>query len=307
LCNSTYDRSYHQAFLWISEHMNDTLALGKPMIIGEFGFRSSGVGGPASGQEPTHVPPFEQHHRAKLFEWYLNNMFDMGVSGALVWNIGFQGFPESLWDGADFLEDEEEQVQWQYNVNSDASNINLCVEPEIVTQGRYSLCVNYDPARGYGKAFIDRINLSDDEKDWSEEYRHRLRFDIRSDAPVFVIVGIVTGEGLVWHESLPQLLQNGWNTITLDTTAEIWKSSATDWQYNGSVSRLDDIRQISIGIVGYSSSPGMFYVDNLRHVGNDGLVLYTGDPAISAIRDANCQNYLKCSYMYIPLIFRPVD
>jgi hypothetical protein len=295
LCNPTYDRTYHQAFLWITEHMSDTLALGKPMIIGEFGFRTSGVGVLASGQQPAHIPPFEPRHRAKLFEWYLDSMFDLGVHGALFWNIGIKGFPESLWDGGDSLEN------WQYDINSDSTNLKLCPGPEHVTQGRYSLCVDYDPGKGYGKAFIDRVNTSNSEKDWSTEHRHRLRFDTYSDTALSVSVGIITGESQTWYESQPQPLTSGWNTITLDTTSEIWKSAATGGQYHSSVGDLDDVRQVSIGAVNYSTT-GTFYVDNLRHVGNDGLVIYAEDPAILAIQYALCQNWLEC--FYLPMIFK---
>ena len=303
LCSPTYDRPYHQAFLWITERMSDTLTLGKPMIIGEFGFRTSGTGLSSSGQHPTHVPPFEPHHRPKLYEWYLNNMFGLGVRGALFWNLGIEGYPEALWDGCDSLKDEQQNVRWRRDVNSDATNLNLRVAPEYVTQGRYSLCVDYDPGRGYREAFVDRINISDAERDWSEEYRHRLRFDIYSSRPVSVIVGIITGDSLTWYESLSQSLESGWNIITLDTTAEIWKSAATGWQYSGSVGDLDDVRQVSVGIVNYSSA-GTFCIDNLRHVGDDGLVIYAGDPAIPAIRYAHCQNCLKCSSTYMPLILK---
>lgn len=303
LCNPTYDRPYHQALLWVTDHISDSLALGKPIIVGEFGFRTSGAGG-GSGQQPGHIPPFEAHHRAKLYEWYLNSMFDLGVNGALFWNIGIEGFPESIWDGGDSLEDAVGNLKWQYAADSDATSLDLCSDPNYVTQGRYALCVDYDPGKGHGKTFLDRINILETDADWSEEYRHRLRFDILNETAAFVVVRIVTGDSHTWYESLPQHLTTGkWNSVIVDTTAEIWKSAITDWQYNTRINDLDDVHQVSIGIINYSSR-GRFYVDNLRHIGNDGLVIYADDPAIPAIREANCRNWLECSYIHLPLILK---
>jgi hypothetical protein len=300
ICNQAYDRPYHQAFLWIAEHMSDTLALGKPMIVGEFGFRTSGKGLPSSGSVPSHVPPFQPHHRAQLYEWYLGEMFRQGVNGALFWNLGFDGYPESLWDGADALA-ESGSVLWRYNFLSDSTNIGLCLGPEHVTQGQYSVCANYDSGKGYGKAFVDRINIPSTHHDWSPEYRHRFRVDVYGNTSLSVIVGLVTGQDQTWYESVPQSIVKGWNTITVDTTQKMWKSAASGWEYTDTVHDLEDVRQVSIGISNYTIS-GTFYVDNLRHVGNDGLVLYSGDPALASVKHAICQNWRSC--VYLPAIYK---
>lgn len=288
LCNSTYDRPYHQAQLWVNERVKDALALGKPLIIGEFGFRTSGAGELASGQQPAHIPPFEQHHRAKMYEWYLGNFFDQGVSGALFWNLGIEGVPESLWDSGDVVEGTAGEVKWRPAAQSDTTHLALYADPYLVTQGRYSLSANYDPEKGYGSAFIDRIYISQPDKDWSPEYRYRLRFDIFSEAQASVIVGTVTGDYHTWYEVRPQPLEKGWNTITLDTTAEIWRTAVTKWQYTSSVPNLDNVQQISIGVTDYSAA-GTFYVDNLRHLGDDGHIIYADDPTLTVIRRANSQ------------------
>jgi hypothetical protein len=133
------------------------------------------------------------------------------------------------------------------------------------------------------------------EGDWSKPHLRRFRVDIYSSAPGLAIVRLIVGDRQTWYESLPQSVTAGWNTITVDLADPMWMSSSTTSHYNMSVDDKDRrvIRQVNIGLAGYTA-PGILYIDNLRHVGDDGLALYRGDPALTAIQQAACETWQIC-------------
>jgi hypothetical protein len=314
ICNNAYDRTYHQAFLWIQEHVKDAKALGKPFVVGEFGFRIAGTtgtggssagasepsgssstsGGRSGGSTAPNWPPFGPLDRAYLFKWYLEEMFRQGVDGVLFWNLGFAGFSESAWDDAERPKTSETS-RWQYDTQSDATHLAFCPGPTYVTRGSYSLCTSYEPGKGHGRVIVNRIAISDAEGDWSKPHLRRFRVDIYSSAPALASVRLIVGDRQTWYESLPQSVTAGWNTITVDLADPMWMSSSTTPHYNMSVDDKDRrvIRQVNIGLAGYTA-PGILYIDNLRHVGDDGLALYRGDPALTAIHQAACETWQIC-------------
>ena len=68
----------------------------------------------------------------------------------------------------------------------------------------------------------------------------------------------------------------------MDAEQPEWKSAATEWEYSGTVNDLDNVHQVSIGLLNYTLS-GTVYIDNLRHRFDDSLVIYPDDPAVPVI------------------------
>ncbi len=320
LCD-TYDTQYNQVLLWIGQHVDDAKSLDKPLLVSEFGFhRIDPFGAYSSGGVPTSVPvdvvpvdwipvtnpmnmpsiqlpattsptdpddqgkimlqPFE---RAKLLKWYLQGMASSGVDGALFWDLGFDGFAESPWDDAR-IHTLSEPSTWQANPQTDVAEARPCLGP-LPSKDRYSICVNYDSTKGKHGAFINKPTILGSDNNWVQH--KRLRFDIYSDLPAFVIVRLIAGANDTRYESVPIPVTSGWNTVTVDTSRPAWRSSSTQLQYGTVVSRDDriNIRQVSIGLVGYET-PGIFYVNNVRFVYDDSLAILAGDPALEAIKEA---------------------
>jgi len=300
LCNSEYTRTYNQAWLWMEEHLQDAHnVIGKPILLEEFGFRIAGTDQASSGQTPGHIPPFTAEHRARLYGLYLDAAYQMGYSGALFWNLGYPAFPDMPWDGCDSLEN------WRIDTNSDAVTVTLVPGPDYVTQGRYALRLNYDPAVGVGKALVDRISVDENWVPTNTTHLTRLAVDLyNAGNPISATVALVTGDDAAWYESKPRSLQGGgWTMIAVDTTENEWKSEATNWQYNGTVNDLENVRQVSIGIFGYTSA-GTVYIDNLRHRFDDSLVIYPDDPAVPVITVEAWRWLGILRRLYLPIALR---
>jgi endo-1,4-beta-mannosidase len=279
LCNPDYDRPYNQAWLWMEEHIQDAhSAIGKPLLLEEFGFRISATDQASSGQTPAHKPPFTIEHRPRLFKLYLDAAYEMGYNGALFWNLGYPAFPDMPWDDCDSLDN------WRIDPNSDTETVTLVPGPNYVTRGRYAFRLNYDSTKGFGKAFIDRTNIDENWVPTDTTRLTRLAVDICNPGdPISATVALVTGNDAIWYEARPRSLPGGdCTTIVVDAEEPEWKSEATGWEYSGTVDNLDNVRQLSIGLFNYDSS-GTVYVDNLRHRFDDSLVIYPDDPAVPVI------------------------
>ncbi|MFX1411729.1 MAG: hypothetical protein ACFFA6_15365 [Promethearchaeota archaeon] len=279
ICDPAYDKPYNQAWLWIEGHLRDAHdVIGKPILLEEFGFRSSSmISQASSGQTPGHIPPFTIEHRPRLYRLYLDAALEMGYNGALFWNLGYPAFADMPWDTCDSLDN------WRMGVNSDAVALSLAPGPDHVTQGRYALRLDYDPYRGFVKACVDRVNIGENWVPPSATHLTRLAVDIYNDgSATSAAVTLFTSGNATWYKSKPRFLQQGWNKILVDTQSNEWQSVATNWQYNGTVNNLEDVRELRIVISGYTS-PGTVYIDNLRHQWDDGLTIYADDPTVPTI------------------------
>ena len=216
LCNPDYDydRPYNQAWLWLGQHVQDAHnVISKPVLLEEFGFRISAMDQGSSGQTPGHVPPFTIEHRRRLYELYLDAVYDMGYNGALFWNLGYPAFPDMPWDNCDGLDN------WRIDPNSDAVRVTLAPGPDYVTRGRYAFRLDY-AAPDSGKAFLDRINVYENWVPTGTTRLTRLAVDICNPGdPISATVALVTGDDAVWYEAMPRSLPGGdCRTIIVDAT-----------------------------------------------------------------------------------------
>lgn len=163
--------------------------------------------------------------------------------------------PAALWD------DCETTGNWYVDSRySDAAAVSL--NSEFVKQGSRSLKLDYQ-VPSYHKAFFENsgANQAGLSEDWSN--RKNLIFDLYNPGgPATADVAVSTGSGWIWYESLPKNLTVGWNKITIDLTANNWKSQATNWQYTGRIVNLNQVKRLSVGIFGYNN-PGSVYLDNV--------------------------------------------
>lgn len=301
LCNSEYDRPYNQAWLWMQEHVQDAHSvIGKPVLLEEFGFRvSASEHGSSSGETPGHIPPFTKQHRPQLYQLYLKAADEMGFNGALFWNLGYVGFTDMPWDDCDCLDN------WQTDASSDAVGLALVNGPSYITRGRYAFRLEYDPSRGFGKAFVDRVNVNENWLPDGETPLTRLAVDVcNPGAPISGTIALVTGNGAVWHEARPRPVPgHSCTTIAVDAQEHEWKSAATNWEYTGKVQDLEMVRRVSVGFYNYAS-PGTVYIDYVRHRFDDSLVIYADDPVTSVIafESMRCRGLLNQTYL--PIVLR---
>jgi hypothetical protein len=150
----------------------------------------------------------------------------------------------------------------------------MILSSEHTSRGNNALRLDYDPAKGYGKTFVDLNNLHED---WYNINRAKFTLDLyNAGSATFASIAVSTGDDLTWHESLTQPLHYGWNKIMVDVSSETWKSQRTNWTYTGDIANLDQLRKISVGIFGYTTT-GSIYVDNMHIFYDDGFVVYPGD------------------------------
>jgi hypothetical protein len=269
LCDN-YNRDYFQAAEWLRQHVLDShTTIGKPFIVAEFGLRKAETYQGSPGEYPQFVPAFTPNERNQLYRRYLQTMYDLGVNGALVWNLGYDRFNELLWDHGESLEN------WQIGSNSDAVNIGLNSNPATVSWGNKSIQINYDPARGHGRAVVDRVNIN---QDWTSFDHARVELDLYNAGDATqAVIALVTGSNEIRYESIAFPIKPGWNRIVANALLPYWQCASTDCQPSSVVENLADVRQLSLGLYGYSA-PGGVYIDYVRHQGNDSLVIYPDDP-----------------------------
>jgi uncharacterized repeat protein (TIGR01451 family) len=86
-----YHTDYFQAGEWLAQHVGDAHnVVGKPILVSELGLR---VSEPYSCQFPEYIPPLTTEERQQLYRRYLQTMCQLGVNGALIWNLGYRGYP----------------------------------------------------------------------------------------------------------------------------------------------------------------------------------------------------------------------
>lgn len=279
-----------QSIKWIEQHMNDASnVIGKPVIMEEFGIHTVGYiywGG--FGETKFHrSPAYTVQDRVNIFTKYYNYIYNNDINGSLFWDLGYQGWREELWDDCESLNHSATST-WNVGAGSDATGIAFSVTYK--TEGAYSLKCDYTYNPSLRKAYYQVGNLAEmwevtttSTPEMGAVNRAKFMFDIYNPtgAVGYADVFVCTTAGLTWHESQTQALSAGWNTVMVDLASESWKSAASGWQYNGEIANLDDVRQVGIGIFGYSSS-GSVYIDNIRIFEDDGFVIYYPDDPVSS-------------------------
>jgi endo-1,4-beta-mannosidase len=294
LCDD-YNHDYFQAGEWIGQHVRDSHAeIGKPFIVAEFGLRKSETYQGSPGEYPQFVPAFTPEERRQLYRRYLQTMYNAGVNGALIWNLGYDRFNDLIWDGAEALDD------WQIDPNSDAVSIALnSSDPEVVSWGSKSVQVNYDPARGYGQAAVDRININ---QNWASADRARVELDLyNAGNATHAAIALVTGSDETRYESITFTLQSGWNTIEANAWLPYWQCTAPGCQPGSVVEGLDNVRQLSLVLYGYTMS-GSAYVDYVRHQGNDSLMIYPDESLFETVMVEARQWFGTSPRVFLPLV-----
>ncbi|MGH9937357.1 MAG: hypothetical protein ACREAM_14010, partial [Blastocatellia bacterium] len=226
-----------------------------------------------------------QADRVKIFEDYFAHIEATGINGSLFWNLGYPRMYETL------FHDCEAVGNWMRDVNSDATG--LAVDDSFFAQGKGSLKLSFDPARVNGKAVWDLNNLSEK---WVVRVNDGLPTGINRTrcavqvanpgGPVKIALAVSTGPQLLWHESQPHTLIGGlnkWNKVSFDLSSRMWKSSATNWQFNGEIKNLEDVRKVSIILYDYPAASSI-YIDDMTISRDDGFVIYPDDPAVETIR-----------------------
>lgn len=162
----------------------------------------------------------------------------------------------SLWDGCEVV------GNWvPASSYSDATGISA--SSVLLLEGSNSLRFDYHAPSAF-KAFYENsgnlgagLNL-----DWSG--KSAVIFEIYNGAgAASVDVALSTSETWNWQESLAVPIHSGWNTVVINLKAASWKSAATSWQNTGTLTGMNQIKRLAIGVFGYGAS-GSVYVDNIR-------------------------------------------
>ena len=242
-------------------------------------------------------PAYTEQDRVDIFTKYYNYIYNSDINGSFFWNLGYEGMREELFDGCESLEHSEGST-WTIDPASDATAIS--VSSAYFTQGTNSFKCDY--TYSVGKAHYQVSNLAEmwevtatSTPEMGAVNRAKFMFDIYNPAGAagYVDVFVCTTAALTWHESEMQPLDAGWNTIMVDLSSETWKSAATGWNNNGEIANLDEVRQVGIGIFGYSGSDSV-YIDNISIFDDDGFVIYyPDDPVCSTISNHASQMSVK--------------
>ncbi len=275
LC-AKHNHNYYQAEEWLWQHVQDSRTkIKKPLLVAEFGLRKSENYQGLSGKYPQYVPVFTPEERQQLYERYFQTMYNQGVNGLLVWNLGYDRFNDLIWDTGESLEN------WIPDLNSDAVYLGLNSSPEFVSWGSKSLQVIYDPIKGYGQAVIARMNIN---QNWNAADQAKIELDLYN-AGTATQAAIILVTGNDEYQSIPLPLKPGWNTVSANMLLPYWKCSAQDCSHVNVIESLEDVRQLKIVLYGYVE-PGGVYIDYLRHQGNDSLVIYPHEPIFESVAQA---------------------
>ena len=314
LCDE-HDFEFFQAGEWIGKHVSDSHdVINKPIIVAEFGLRKSETYKGMAGEYRQFVPAFTTAEREALYQHYVQTMCQMGVNGALVWNLGHERFNDILWDGVEsFDADYDEVDDWQIDIiSSDATTMTLNNQPTAVTWGSKSIQVHYDAAKGFGQASLGRININEDWRETEDGNRDhvRLEFDVYNAAtePISVSVELTSGSIVTVYESIPfPVPPQTWTTVLVNAQFPYWNCESGSCENTDTVQGLDDVAQFQLIFANYTES-GEVYIDYVRHQGGDSLVILPDEPLFDVIRDEVEQWAMGCnlpdSHLFLPFVIQ---
>ena len=81
--------------------------------------------------------------------------------------------------------------------------------------------------------------------------------------PPSISIALVTGADFAWQETETTKLKKGWNEVSIDASAKVWKSKATEWKNEAPLVAQNDVRAIALNVYNGQNS-GALYLDAIQ-------------------------------------------
>ena len=284
-------RSVDWGTQWVTSHFNDAAAIGKPALMGEFGYESGSVRLPAYKQWTDAL--LAARGAGGLFWWLTRqsayDSFDVACPGAvcaLMTNLGPQLDAGQTFDFAPIVDDHEFKVEFETPAtlnpltNAIAYN-NATLDPATMTldpDARFALqsdgTIRFTPAPGFAGKTAVRYTIADSGGRVSNAGQIRVTVNAPAGAS-FTLFSFETGtEG--WD-------QGGWQP-SIGTVAV-----STDWSTDGSQSLK--VSSTGDGWFGVTLSPAQNWIGKTKFT-YQVKTLDKGTSAAGVIKVGN--NYLWC-------------
>jgi len=144
----------------------------------------------------------------------------------------------------------------------DVNNGKIELSDKFVTEGKYSLMLEFDSTSQFYKSVI----VNEEPYDFSNI--EELYVDIYNDSEGinYFTFAVTTGDSWEWHESIEYKLIPGWNkNIKINIGGNFWKARRSEFVNRLSLRNANDVRRIAFNFWGEG---GKVYIDNIRAKGN---------------------------------------
>lgn len=198
---------------------------------------------------------------------------------------------------ATVLESFEDKFYWQIANWGDEAKSG--VSREQVSAGENAFEIHFSPDMAdRGKGIVLERDLSS----LGQEFG-RLTLDVYNKGPakINVAVAFETDE---YYESQAVPLEKGWNkNISFQLGAKVFKSKASNWQYEASVNRSSPLKKVFVIFYREGGHEGTFFVDNLQIFQDSGAETnQTGAP--SRVIERSKKNHYRPRGLPIEIFIR---